>query len=704
VTVVSVTFDGSRISEAESETDGGTWDDWGKSTSPTQESDFVYQNTYSMSNIISSSTGGVDFDATTAVNYSATKRAIRAAIMISNYGTIDTTVAEGASYQIGSSPSDYYNYYLFGLYNDYQKSGGWILLTIDPNIAAYWDAVVGSPDLTTIDYYGWYADMAGAAKSDNIVHDTLSYVDVGSGLTLTGGSSTDADGVFQDFVDKDEGTQNNSWGIVATKEGILFVLGVLTIGSASETDFTDANKQIIFPDGKFDVGFCGIDIDLSHSDSVITINSCQFIGRGREAIIQEFHTNNNVDAVNDEIDIVGHSYETGDYVDYSKKGGSDTIGLTDGDDHWVRNITVDSISLHTTRQGSFADTNQVTLSQSGGSETHRLTKLTDTRPDFEVSGTSGAVTIDGCSFLNHRNIIFTAAASVEGGSLEPKLLTQNSADISNVTITTFAIPGVACLQDPVFGTTTDLHDINFVQGTTGGLKGHALELDTAIAYTLTNINFSGYGVDASDQAAIYVSASNGTVTINVLGGTTPTYRTAGATVNIVVSPVTTQITVKDPNDVLVENARVIVEAGNDAGDLPFENIVTITRVATTASVSHETHGLANGEKVVIRRADQQEYNGIFVISNVTTNAYDYTVAGSPVTPATGTIISSGVVVAGLTSILGVISASRSYTIHQAIKGKIRKSSISPYYKSISFTDTVDKDSGLTKSVKFVLDE
>ncbi len=63
--------------------------------------------------------------------------------------------------------------------------------------------------------------------------------------------------------------------------------------------------------------------------------------------------------------------------------------------------------------------------------------------------------------------------------------------------------------------------------------------------------------------------------------------------------------------------------------------VTITRVSTTATATLTAHGLANGARVTISGAAQTEYNGTFVISNVTANTFDFTVAGTPVTPATG---------------------------------------------------------------------
>lgn len=66
----------------------------------------------------------------------------------------------------------------------------------------------------------------------------------------------------------------------------------------------------------------------------------------------------------------------------------------------------------------------------------------------------------------------------------------------------------------------------------------------------------------------------------------------------------------------------------------------ITRVGQIATVTFATahNYAADGlTKVQHSGGDQAEYNGTFQISNVTTLTYDFTVTGTPATPATGTI-------------------------------------------------------------------
>jgi hypothetical protein len=64
---------------------------------------------------------------------------------------------------------------------------------------------------------------------------------------------------------------------------------------------------------------------------------------------------------------------------------------------------------------------------------------------------------------------------------------------------------------------------------------------------------------------------------------------------------------------------------------------TITRSSTTATVTCTAHGYKTGNFVKIAGASQSAYNGDFYITVTGVNTFTYTVAGSPATPATGTI-------------------------------------------------------------------
>lgn len=73
-----------------------------------------------------------------------------------------------------------------------------------------------------------------------------------------------------------------------------------------------------------------------------------------------------------------------------------------------------------------------------------------------------------------------------------------------------------------------------------------------------------------------------------------------------------------------------------------KSVSSITRSGTTATVTTSTaHGLSDGDPVTIAGANQAAYNGTFQIKYVSTVAFTIEVAGSPTTPATGTITSTG---------------------------------------------------------------
>lgn len=83
-------------------------------------------------------------------------------------------------------------------------------------------------------------------------------------------------------------------------------------------------------------------------------------------------------------------------------------------------------------------------------------------------------------------------------------------------------------------------------------------------------------------------------------------------------------------------AKVLTEGRiwNWFGD---SHTVTITRSGSTATVTDTGHGWATGQCIEVAGADQGPYNGVHVITVTDANTYEYTVTGSPATPATGTI-------------------------------------------------------------------
>lgn len=278
---IVVAFDGTRVAHADTENDtGGIWDKWDTGQSPSEEADFVYQGAGSISIKVGVTPAGVEHEDDGTVDMETTPRVVLFKAIVTNYGALNVKGADGMILYIGSgTTSDRYHYYVHGS-DTYPIAGGWVFVPIDPNVSGYRDSTDGTPDLTAVAYYAISCDFTSASRSENVAMDAIDYIDSGTGMTLTNGDGGSTEGVFQDFVDYDEGTNANRWGIVRTVEGTLIVTGVLTIGTSTVTEFTDSNAVVVFPDGLVNAGFFGIDIGLQNASTVISVTNSIFKGNG----------------------------------------------------------------------------------------------------------------------------------------------------------------------------------------------------------------------------------------------------------------------------------------------------------------------------------------------------------------------------------------------------------------------------------------
>ena len=472
MTVVAVTFDGTRLDDSDDETTG--WGNFQPSTggAPASEGSNAYQistgaaaDTGVVGRQSQSTTGrrGIDFNDAGTVDYASNGYLWYVKCVVSDSFDLNTTW--GVEVAIGTSDTgDDHRYNIAGsganlpVYGAYPPQGGYLITCIDPVIDAWKETENGTFDQTDVTWYAMGAQMInGNAKSENVGLDAIDY---GTGLTLLNGTGADDPGKYTDYVVADQDDQDKRWGAAVGGGNNAILRGVMTVGaSGTATEFDDSTSVVTFPDGYHSRGAFGVNMDIQNASSVIA-DGALLIGEG---------TRNGVDA-------------------------------------------------------------------------------NDTRPDYTVTGTSGAYTWTG-QMRNFRDVTFTSVCDV-AGEIECMLLVQNSANIENAIIKTNALTSVACLQDPTFGTTTDLNNTTFIQ--TGA--GHAIEIDTAGDYTLTNlfglnVAAGGYGANTTDDAALDLTAATGTYNITVDGGDTPTYKKqAGATVNIITTVITLSVTVLDATD------------------------------------------------------------------------------------------------------------------------------------------------------------
>lgn len=307
----------------------------------------------------------------------------------------------------------------------------------------------------------------------------------------------------------------------------------------------------------------------------------------------------------------------------------------------------------------------------------------DSRPDYTVVGTNnGTLTLQG-TLRNFRNVSLGAGATVTG-QIECKNLQTKGATVTGATILCDEATQVATHTD---FTDTDVDDTDYIQSG----AGHAIQIKTAGTYSLDNLRFSGFGSDGANDAAVYVSAASGTVTLNIVnGGDTPTFRTAGATV-VINNTVTLKVTVRDAVSLsVIQGARVLLLAGN-VGPENYQDSVTIVESLGTATVTHASHGYTTGDKVLIEGctgSGQEDLNGIKTITVVTASTYTYfTSIGAGA--ATGAPIATTVLLDGDSDASGIVQdTGYGFLANQDVSGRVRKGTTSPFYKTSGLTGTI----------------
>ena len=327
---------------------------------------------------------------------------------------------------------------------------------------------------------------------------------------------------------------------------------------------------------------------------------------------------------------------------------------------------------------------------------------TVSRGDF-IATENADINIDGCSFTDMGTYTFLSNSTILTTIFRRcNLVTAGGATFTGCKFDSTNDAAKAMLA----ATTVEAAAVSDCEFISSGTK-YGLEITGAAGdFTLTGVTWTGYASSngTTGNEAIHITATTGTFNITISGGTTPSIHTAGAIVNIIAGAVTTQITAKDADTkAAIENMMIVVKAA-DIGPLPFEASVTITRVGDVATVAHTGHGLSTNQKVEIEGAAQNEYNRIKTITKIDADSYSYAVTGSPTTPATGTIISTAIVIAGLTNASGQISDTRVIASDQDFTGKASKGSHSPVYISQDLSGTIDSNDGKDISLLMIPDD
>lgn len=139
----------------------------------------------------------------------------------------------------------------------------------------------------------------------------------------------------------------------------------------------------------------------------------------------------------------------------------------------------------------------------------------------------------GMLVIGGGDIQLSANAPIVGATFSDcPTITQNSCQISSSTFLDSKI---------ISGGLADMDNIS-TSGFTSSGTGHAIEVGGAAAdITLNGLSFTGYAATngSTGNEAIYVNIATGVVNITISGGSTPSIRTAGATVNVIVGATVT---------------------------------------------------------------------------------------------------------------------------------------------------------------------
>jgi len=376
------------------------------------------------------------------------------------------------------------------------------------------------------------------------------------------------------------------------------------------------------------------------------------------------------------------------------------------------NITIDN-TKHTTK-----NFNKIEIDQAGSRvdwTSYAFVSLGTKSPGrFEMLAAAD-VNLLTCSFSDMDTFIFQSTGSALACSwVRCNTITAAGADLtgSEVLLPVVAANTSAVVWDVATDPDGLLDDMTFSKGTAAH---HAIEFGTTIPsganYTLRGCDFgtgfSGTEGGTTGDETFHFKDTTGTITLNLVSCTgNAGYRTEGVAVTIITDPVTTAITVTDTASppVAISGARVFIETSNGTGPLPFAESVGITQSGGTATVAHTGHGLSTDHYVVIRGAVPNEYNKVAQITRVDDDEYTYSVDSGASSPATGSPVSSAVIISALSTGAGLVSDTRTFSSNQPFKGWARKSSGSPYYQNGAITGTISSTDGFTASIALLSDE
>ena len=645
---IAVSYDGfGVVANADAETNDsaqagtGDWTETGGGTVNFNPDVYLVEisgSVGSIGNKYANKSGNTTFLSPTTLNFGSGGNAendlIYMPVNIQSIGQFDTLANWGFAAQVGASVStnrtsnNMYMYRIAGEDDGNGWNGGWKTFVLAPSQTG---TSVGSPAANTCDTFGIWIDTNVSVRADSIFQ---SQIIAAKGAIVTGSPTTTGEafdellGWCTDYDGSFSGPTPQAaraFGLLEFRGNTIFQKGGITIGNGSTlTTFSATGNSVECEETAYYNGTAWVTTMPSDANFITTTANASL------AFVNVNYSGFFKDANNS-----GKiQWDTSLGNASSVSGGS------------LKNVGAWSVKSSDTFSGVVFQDNDA----------------------FNY----GAASYTDCTFINVGQLTHSGA-------------TFNGSTFSNY-------EGTANTSYLVYNQNADpdgeLDGLTFTKGTAAT---HAIEFGTNVpsSMTLRNCTFNDYNAsDTQNDSTFHFKDTAGTITLNLVGCSGNfTYRSDGATIVISADPTSYSVKTVDSTGTAIPVTKVFLEAANATGDLPYQESVTISNASTTATVTHTSHGMATGDKVVIRGASHNQNNGVHTITVTNTNTYTYTMASAPGSSPTGTITSTWVAIFGDT-VAGSISAGRVFTSAQPVSGRARKSSGAPYYKNAPLVGTI----------------
>lgn len=613
-----------------------------------------------------------------------------------NRNILNTLANSGGAVIMGTSNSAFAGFNVDG--SDVEGSAllSWVNYAVDPTQTS--DYTSGSPGAaSTWDHFGMEWNILGSGSLKG-APNAVGVIRHGREARAVDGDAVNGYATFTGLAAFDSDVTRR-WGILTEATGTLLFHGAIVLGqSGTSVDFRDSDVSIsVLDDPHVPAAFNEIQIQnassnvewtsiqIAHlaspatSPTTLTLDvgtftgeACRFDGCGTTT----FNADGSSSCTNttwvssgrinlNEANIRGSSVLTSTVAADEGAIFDDRTTTTDTSISELDNCTISkgANAHHAIRFGANVDDN-ITLTGIEFTGFNGTDSQNDSTIRFDDTTGSINLTLVNCT--------------VDGAAASESNIGIDSAGIS-VTIVTGAVDV----------TVTTVED-------DGGIVG------SANAFLKARPDARGTHTGA-DNASVLTDSSK-SFTTNEFVGNTIRNVTDGSSATITANTATTvtgTLSGGTDNDYDAGDEYIIT-----SGPFPVEEVVTITRSATTATVSHTAHGMATNDKVLIEGiTDKEQDNAVHQITVSDANTYTYTTTDSGSTSYTGTITSTFVLLEGLTdSGTGVLTVSRVYSSDQPFTGWTRKSTSAPYFRQADLNGIVSSSDGADITAVMVSDE